>query len=239
MMSQHSHCAENYSLRSWMVSHPCGTHSTAMRGAVNIQGLQADPTPPGDIFPWRFHDGARGFLIVPELVNGYFYPHQWDVTLEVPHQVQRHCWQQNSNACWREQWENVFVHTSCLTCSLPSCLVTQNCSKKGFLSWSYSSLLSLLFLWGFPSFLARTSFLVSSYVLFWSSFLSSPSVISFNLCAAAVQSLNFPHFILHPISHFYGSLVLLPLSPPQLSSGSSRFLVIFFFLPTLCLSLKI
>lgn len=167
-----------------------------------------------------------------------FLPRQWDVTLEVPHQVQSHCLQQKSNACWREQWENVFVHTSCLTCPLPSCLVTQHCSKNGFSSWSYSSLLSLLFL-GFPSFLARISFLVSSYVLFWSSFPSSPFVISFNLCAAPVQCLNFPHFILHPISHFYGSLVLLPLSPPQLSSGSSRFLAFFFFLPTLCLSLKI
>lgn len=131
------------------------------------------------------------------------------------------------------------VHTSCLTCSLPSCSVTQHCSKKGFLSWSHSSLLSLLFLCGFHSFLVRTSFLVSSYILFWSSFPSSPSVISFNQSAAAAQCLNFPHFVLHPISHFYSSLVLLPLSPPQLSSGSSRFLAPFFFLPTLCLSLKI
>lgn len=91
------------------------------------------------------------------------------------------------------------------------------------MSWSHSSLLSLLLLCGF------SSFLVSSHVLFWSSFPSSPSVIGFNLCAAAVQCLKFPHFILHPISHFCGSLVLLPLSPPQLSSGSSRFLALFFF----------
>lgn len=128
------------------------------------------------------------------------------------------------------------VHTSCLTCSLPSCSVTQHCPKKGFLSWSHSSLLSLLFLCGFSSFLVRTSFLVSSYVLFWSSF-PSPSVISFNLCAAAAQCLNFTHFILHPISHFYSSLaLLLPLSPPQLSSGSSRFLAPFFFFSSYPLS---
>lgn len=209
-----------------------------MRGAVNIQGLQANPAPPGDTFPWRSHDGARGFLTAPELVHGRFYPHQWDVTLKVPHRVQSHCLQWNSNARWREQWENVFVYTSCLTCSLPSCSVTQHCSKKGFLSWSHSSLLSLLFLCGFSSFLARISFLVSSYVLFWSSFPSSPSVIGFDMRAAAVQCLNFPHFILHPTSHFYDSLVLLPLSPPQLSPGSSRFLALFSFLHTLCFSLK-
>lgn len=34
------------------------------------------------------------------------------------------------------------------------------------------------------------------------------------------------HYSLHPWAHFYGSLVLLPLSPPQLSTGSSSFLVI-------------
>lgn len=167
---------------------------------------------------------ARRVFTAPELVSGCFYPHSWDVTLEVPHQVQSHSCSEIQVLCWREQWENVFVHTSCPTCSPPSCSVTHSTALR-----KVSCHIPPWILCGFPSFLARTSFLVSSYVLFWSSFPSSPSVISFNLCAAAVQCLNFPHFILHPVSHFYGSLVLLPLSPPQLSSGSSRFLALYFF----------
>lgn len=140
MISQHSHCARNYSLRGWMVSHPCGTHSTAMRGAVKVQGLQADPAPPGDILSWRFHDGSsdgqKGFhctrvgerLFLPPLVG-------CDTRGSPPSAKPLLQW--NSSALL-EGTMGKCVCTHILSHLLPTFLLshTQHCSKKGFLSHS-------------------------------------------------------------------------------------------------------
>lgn len=144
MMSQYSHCARNYSLRGSMASHPCGTHSTAIRGAVAMQGLQADPAPPGDTF-------FGSSMMMPEDSSLHL---SWWMAVSTPTSGMWHsrlptkC---KAIACSEIQMlaEGTMgkcvphpvslVHTSCLTCSLPSCSVTQHCSKKGFLSWSHSS----------------------------------------------------------------------------------------------------
>lgn len=114
MVLQCSCSAGSYSERSCTVSHPCGTHSISKNIAMNMQWAKS-PAPHGDTFPWRGPSsepcGGWAPCTLACNVNSCAYYHQWDVKLDVPHQMQSHCVLWNSNAHWWEQWENVNIYT--------------------------------------------------------------------------------------------------------------------------------